>query len=105
MRARAGPPPAPLRVHIDTLSLPAMPHARGERVGAALLAELTRLMSQQAAQQRLREITGSGRLSSAAAVDAGMLPLAPGERPELTGHRLAERVAGGLLAPDRGERR
>jgi hypothetical protein len=82
---------------VAQLNLPAMPRAQGARVGAALQAELARLLVQPALQQQLRAPGAAERLA-AAALDGGALALRRAERPERTGQRLAQQLVDSLLA-------
>jgi hypothetical protein len=81
------PDSAPLRVHIDTLVVPAGSRRDGERIGLALRAELGRVLA------------AAPRPSQPVAVDtlaAGPLRLDAGDAPDRTGARLARMIAAGL---------
>jgi hypothetical protein len=86
-------------LHIGTLALPGVSHARGQRIGAALQSELARLMAADGAMERLRQSAASGVIQTSDALDAGSLRIHRGERAERTGRRLAQRLAQSLLAP------
>lgn len=85
------PAASPLRLYVDRLTLPAMPRTQGARVGAALQAELARLLAQPAMQARLRSPGAAERLAQAE-FDGGTLMLRRAERPEHTGRRLARQL-------------
>lgn len=82
----AAPTSARIKLQIDTLALPGFSRADGQRLVSALQGELQRLLSQQAPaagwqQQGLR---------------LPALSIRAGERPELTGRRLARAIVHGL---------
>ena len=87
-------PRAPVRVEIGVLSLAGVSRNRGAAVGAALRAELARVLGTEAAQRQLREFAAAG--GTAARIDAGHMSARAGERAEKLGTRIATQVAGGL---------
>lgn len=82
----AAPTPSRIKLQIDTLALPGYSRGEGQRLAAALQGELQRLLGQQAPAAGWQQ---QGLRLPALSVRAG-------ERPELTGRRLARAIVRGL---------
>lgn len=90
---------APVRVKIGVLSLAGVSRPRGAAIGAALQAELARVLGSEQVQSRLRAF-------AAPTLDGGRMTVHRGERAERMGARIATQITGGLLGtlPARGRR-
>jgi hypothetical protein len=78
----------PIDLHIEELVLDGFPPGDRHRIGAALVRELTRLLT-----ERGVDSIGQGE---AARLDGGTFEMQPGGRPERTGVQIAQSVFRGM---------
>jgi hypothetical protein len=93
-RLRPGPavPNPRLRLNVGMLALPGGTQAQAGRIGAALQAELARLLA-------AADVNSLASSQVPQRLDAGTLRFETGERPEIAGRRLARAIAAALLSP------
>lgn len=96
--AASAPTASPLRVHIDTLAVPASSTARGQRLGAAMVRELDRILSAPELLAQLRAAAESRSAGGAPVLHAHSVAWRLEDGPERIGRSVAASVAGSLLA-------